>query len=1092
MKELERKSLEQKIQKTAANLKVVDHRLPGSFEEKDSYLVPNSISTKTFKKGLTLHALLCDTKPCARQQHSLSKSNKSRMGKRTLSQEHVDQKPKIAFYQNLNSTLVSSSAVEHFEQSFSYEGLVPPANFDDICSTSKNHHGSFGSAGCTPVKKMQWDKHNNAAEEDQCFGPMVEFGGCEAKGTPEKVELNESSETLVDDLNQQLKELKEKLTSANEKLGTVANQMDKTLNESFVGMEQPNEWANKESANGTRDMKTTNKGLKGKSTQTMGSWSMGFGAPFGKDNSAVPKMSSDFECKMRTECRELMRKHIETLREHMKVRVFLLHAKRKAMPAAEKKNGQRKFKALMDEFDEAKRKIKADFKRGNADKGMMAKHYVEIGQLQRETRILQAKLQQIVNGKNAVENASRFSSVTIHQQFDSLFNFVNMDKRTDFVEIQKTDGRDSLANFSSFQDDPLNPQMPLQFQPAISPQIPPLNFDQLSVNDIEYDDNDGGGEGLLNKTFTLPEEHNENVHEEEAENENGSNADEGIWKEEIVASNLSASHSDVGNVTHNQNSDKISSEVKMVECHADGVEHSKEGGGDNVSFSELTSIAGGNTSDDITSIPYPSEADNRANKDEDNVGNDDKANGEEQRGLVSSQNSGSTPTSSRRVKYKICAEERGSKVEVLAHGRQMDVERMHCVVQQQQQQIEETERSKTGQNEILPMGDGSVDDDEQSEPTAAEESTQSAELADSVFEEPTQNSNSSPTSKMEESCGPTNTGECTPIAQSVHGKRQRGEEEEEEEVEVISAKSLVRSSALTQRTLAEVESIPEELSMASHSAKSVPNSSVSTVSSGKGMVVALELVAEHQQQQQTDDSIAEEVFSEDVVSTFKPSEKSLHSILSLRSNSMSTSARDSMGKLRRDSASEALLKLRTMNCVPELRSPRESKSPPKPLRSPRGIDRFMAKFPHNSSREASFSEELSVKGEMLDELPNASQIGMLFDVSGASVEGTLSKLDSTADSKRRQSDIFVGTDKRTDSVESNKMERGNSLGSFGVPEVCSAGVKARAEKTSHVQLDTNRILLAQFVYDHLNIWPTQEMLMETDLEVIRGLCILMK
>ncbi|KAL3092300.1 hypothetical protein niasHT_028178 [Heterodera trifolii] len=384
------------------------------------------------------------------------------------------------------------------------------------------------------------------------------------------------------------------------------------------------------------------------------------------------------------ECRELMRKHIETLREHMKVRVFLLHAKRKGMPAVEKKNGQTKFKALMDEFDEAKRKIKADFKRGNADKGMMAKHYVEIGQLQKETRILQAKLQQIVNGKNAVENASRFH-----------------------LEL-------------------------------------------------------------------------------------------------------------------------------------------------------------------------------------------------------------------------------------------------------------------------------------------------------------------------------------------------------------------------------------------------VPNSSVSTVSSGKGMVVAMELVAEHQQQQQTDDSIAEEVFSEDVVSTFKPSEKSLHSILSLRSNSMSTSARDSMGKLRRDSASEALLKLRTMNCVPELRSPRESKSPPKPLRSPRGIDRFMAKFPHNSSREASFSEELSVKGEMLDELPNASQIGMLFDVSGASVEGTLSKLDSTADSKRRQSDIFVGTDKRTDSVESNKMERGNSLGSFGVPEVCSAGVKARAEKTSHVQLDTNRILLAQFVYDHLNIWPTQEMLMETDLEVIRGLCILMK
>uniref|UniRef100_A0A914IHC5 Uncharacterized protein n=1 Tax=Globodera rostochiensis TaxID=31243 RepID=A0A914IHC5_GLORO len=236
--------------------------------------------------------------------------------------------------------------------------------------------------------------------------------------------------------------------------------------------------------------------------------------------------------------------------------------------------------------------------------------------------------------------------------------------------------------------------------------------------------------------------------------------------------------------------------------------------------------------------------------------------------------------------------------------------------------------------------------------------------------------------------------------------------------------------------------------------------------------------------QKTENSITGEL-PEDVDSFFKPSEKSLRAILSVSSNSMSTSARDSLGKLRRDSASEALVKLRTMNSVPELRSPREPKSPPKPPKSPRGVERFMAKFPQNSSRETSFSEEHSVKGEMLEELPNTSQLGMLFELSCASTDGTLSKLDSSSDSKRRLSGNafnIAGMDKRADSVDPRKMES-----NFSVPEVCTAGVKARAEKTSHIQLDANRILLAQYVYAHLSTWPTQEMLMETDIEIIKGL-----
>lgn len=48
-------------------------------------------------------------------------------------------------------------------------------------------------------------------------------------------------------------------------------------------------------------------------------------------------------------------------------------------------------------------------------------------------------------------------------------------------------------------------------------------------------------------------------------------------------------------------------------------------------------------------------------------------------------------------------------------------------------------------------------------------------------------------------------------------------------------------------------------------------------------------------------------------------------------------------------------------------------------------------------------------------------------------------------------------------------------------------MKARAERTSHVQLDPNRLLLAHIVYDQLADWPTQQMVMDADLEVVGAL-----
>uniref|UniRef100_A0A914IGN2 Uncharacterized protein n=1 Tax=Globodera rostochiensis TaxID=31243 RepID=A0A914IGN2_GLORO len=1011
--ELQRKSLERKIQKTATNLKAVERQLPCSFTKKDSRLVPSAVSTNTFKKGLTLHNILCDSSPCARQR-PLNNKLYSKMGKRTLSQDNIVKKSKIAFYPNLGSTIMSSSAMDLFEQSFNINNGRATADWM-IANVKK-----MFANGRTPTTEHQEAELDEVDEEDTSVNGH-----------------NESTETLVADLNQSVTELKQKLTNAVD----IVDQMDRTLNES--------EGLAIESEDERRSiMPLTTNPMKAKSTQTAHSWRMNIvdpDPPLSVHKSAMPKMSSDLEESMRAECKELMRKHIETLREHMKVRVFLLHAKRKGLSSAEKKNGHEKFKALMDEFDEAKRKIKADFKKGGADKGVLAKHCVEIGQLQRETRWLQTKLEQILCSKNAAVT-SQFSSMTNVRQSGpspNAFNFVNMEKRTNFVEPDRNNSLDNFLllgadTFSSGQKPPLS---------AISPQIPPLNFDQLSVSDVSCN------EGLVVRNHPTPPPIEHTEHEEkQAEKLLSDGSMAAISSKAHKIGNVSESgfaHSSTSHKTVNDQ--KIDNESNELIGSRVKDEEPANGDDDNMSFSELTSGGGGNTSDDITSIPFPSEA----GKVEEHLDGqtaaklDDDVPTDEKKSMVFDglNNGDGTPTSSRRFKFKVRMEEM-AQVEASAHAHQMGTE-LHYAVHNSE---------NAAQNE-QPVVDEGLDDDAGDDQTERTEETQS-ELADSVFEEPTENSSTA------DERGGTGRGRSSNSFDAA---------KEEEEVEVISAKSLGRTLSLTQRTLAEIESIPEEMSPNDY-AESAP----------KSASVMSEKVDDLQK---TEDSITEEI-SEDVAFSFKPSEKSLRSILSVRSNSVSTSARDSLGKLRRDSASEALVKLRTMNSVPELRSPRESKSPPKPLKSPRGVERFMAKFPNNSSRETSFSEEHSVKGEMLEELPNTSQLGMLFELSCASADGTLSKLDSSSDSKRRQSGNafnIAGMDKRADSVDPRKMERRDSLSNFNVPEVCTAGVKARAEKTSHVQLDANRILLAQYVYAHLSNWPTQEMLMETDIEIINGL-----
>jgi hypothetical protein len=128
--------------------------------------------------------------------------------------------------------------------------------------------------------------------------------------------------------------------------------------------------------------------------------------------------------------------------------------------------------------------------------------------------------------------------------------------------------------------------------------------------------------------------------------------------------------------------------------------------------------------------------------------------------------------------------------------------------------------------------------------------------------------------------------------------------------------------------------------------------------------------------------------SEGIVS-FKPSEKSLRSILSSVPNS--STGRDSLSR-RRSSASEALVKLRLMNSVPSLlKSPPGQKSPTRLiknflidkisliLRTPRSpTERFVTKFPQNANDENSVSRHSVEPVELLEDLPNASQIGMVL------------------------------------------------------------------------------------------------------------------
>uniref|UniRef100_A0A915LZX4 Uncharacterized protein n=1 Tax=Meloidogyne javanica TaxID=6303 RepID=A0A915LZX4_MELJA len=208
----------------------------------------------------------------------------------------------------------------------------------------------------------------------------------------------------------------------------------------------------------------------------------------------------------------------------------------------------------------------------------------------------------------------------------------------------------------------------------------------------------------------------------------------------------------------------------------------------------------------------------------------------------------------------------------------------------------------------------------------------------------------------------------------------------------LSNQSKIKSvnTSSRERTSAEIESIPEEIVSINNGHASANTISSSSFDSKSEQSQRLEsnndleknITSRNNQLNESLNSTLEDV-SDGIVSSFKPSEKSLRSILSPMPSTSLCTGRDSLSR-RRSSASEALVKLRLMNNVPALsRSPPPIKSPPRATpRSP--TERYSTKFPQNiSARESICNDDILNSrqsigpSELLEDLPNASQIGMV-------------------------------------------------------------------------------------------------------------------
>ncbi|CAK5077654.1 unnamed protein product [Meloidogyne enterolobii] len=760
----------------------------------------------------------------------------------------------------------------------------------------------------------------------------------------------------------------------------------------------------------------------------------------------------------------------------------------------------------MNDFDLEKKKIKMELNE-NVDKSKLIDHYVQMFKQQEETRKLiarfKAKQELQFMERRYFEYCPDLSSSPAKAQEKQLPNFspglheLNIEEDSENSDGDLADELDStLEVFDTVQSCQVADNLSDSSTPKkLTPKIPLLDFTLLSINEDIRRKNNIPKQFIQNFEENLPVPIIEKV-TSSADNFNSSVqqcpleflADMALTNEENEL-NEDISVLPLQQINAQLNENTSQQEQEKTEPKNDSIISTS---------SEEENNSGGNTSEDITSLPFVSE----------NVINSTN------NGL--NQNLTSEKVQSPRVK---------------------NLE--NIVIAQEQLIAQISNKNVQAENNVATL----------------EEIFDVVEVNDLGGEFPLISNRNETDSILEEIPSPRDTD-------SIENKKDNGIIEGS-----MSNQSKIKSvnTSSRERTSAEIESIPEEIVSIKNgyaSANTISSSSIDSKSEQSQQPesnneIEKNITSRNNQLNESLNSTLEDV-SDGIVSSFKPSEKSLRSILSPMPSTSLCTGRDSLSR-RRSSASEALVKLRLMNNVPAIsRSPPPIKSPPRLLfinflkfyfgyyratpRSP--TERYLTKFPQNiSARESICNDDILNSrqsigpSELLEDLPNASQIGMVLDLSHSPIASLSDKelikkdeyfeekkciekyvkflwknfmengeIDFNSIPKWEEFNIDEGfednfsdnlkipknllrqlcyerwfnliqntncllSSKKILSTEENLKDylQKEVLSLFvdNKREICPNGIKLRAEKTSHLALDVNRLLLAQYVYENL-------------------------
>ncbi|CAK5116974.1 unnamed protein product [Meloidogyne enterolobii] len=1147
------KSLERKVQKTMANLKASESLLPKSLLDRDSKLVPNNVAAKTFKHGRTLHNVLCCNDLSPKKVNKVPTTSSTR------------DRGRIPFYRNVNRSAnstnnsVSLSTTKNSSQVKEATTIGPKRKieFSKALDPPLMQNPRFDESGyaipnttnSTPKIKITRDinKQNNHLFGDseflnnsvQTISPNV-YRGRAAVSTDgdenfesafeesfdteererreqidklEKINKNKDDKfsdffdvnidktieaeddnfpinlpsipteiqpTFIADLDKHVKEIKEGLNFVSEKLDSVVGHMDKTLGDSNIYEE-----------NGMASNKFGRLSTSFKSTQTPESWinknNEETSQNKGERNDALSvKKKRDFIF----DRKYILRHRIDTLKEYTRIQLYLIREEQRNA-FGNKESYSNKFKQLMNDFDLEKKKIKMELNE-NVDKSKLIDHYVQMFKQQEETRKLiarfKAKQELQFMERRYFEYCPDLSSSPAKAQEKQLPNFspglheLNIEEDSENSDGDLADELDStLEVFDTVQSCQVADNLSDSSTPKkLTPKIPLLDFTLLSINEDIRRKNNIPKQFIQNFEENLPVPIIEKV-TSSADNFNSSVqqcpleflADMALTNEENEL-NEDISVLPLQQINAQLNENTSQQEQEKTEPKNDSIISTS---------SEEENNSGGNTSEDITSLPFVSE----------NVINSTN------NGL--NQNLTSEKVQSPRVK---------------------NLE--NIVIAQEQLIAQISNKNVQAENNVATL----------------EEIFDVVEVNDLGGEFPLISNRNETDSILEEIPSPRDTD-------SIENKKDNGIIEGS-----MSNQSKIKSvnTSSRERTSAEIESIPEEIVSIKNgyaSANTISSSSIDSKSEQSQQPesnneIEKNITSRNNQLNESLNSTLEDV-SDGIVSSFKPSEKSLRSILSPMPSTSLCTGRDSLSR-RRSSASEALVKLRLMNNVPAIsRSPPPIKSPPRATpRSP--TERYLTKFPQNiSARESICNDDILNSrqsigpSELLEDLPNASQIGMVLDLSHSPIASLSDKelikkdeyfeekkciekyvkflwknfmengeIDFNSIPKWEEFNIDEGfednfsdnlkipknllrqlcyerwfnliqntncllSSKKILSTEENLKDylQKEVLSLFvdNKREICPNGIKLRAEKTSHLALDVNRLLLAQYVYENL-------------------------